>query len=716
MKKITIVALAFIIGIAVIFFFFYSQKSKNTQSVIKQLAPSSSAVYRLKFGHDMPESSAQHLAAERFADIVDYKSNGRVKIDVFPNQQLGTDQQMLEMARSGKLAIILPPTSKMTTLVPEMQVLDLFFLFPDRECLYEMLDGKPGRALLEKLTPHGLVGISFWESGFKQFSADRPIRTPGDFQGLNIRVMKSQTIMEQFKAFGANPIPIDFHRTYQALKDKGVDGQENPLISIAGMKFYEVQSHITLSNHGYLAQALVFSQAVLDTLPVEVQDMLIDTGREIASFERKEIIENEEKLLNIIRAAGTRVIHLDEEERAVFRRAAEKIRTDFRLKKGGDILAMIEDSLHHEHQTKENEIVIGLNADMVAGSALSGQAIKRGMELAVGEINQRGGLLDKKLKIVVRDNSGISTRGRDNMNYFIGMDNVVAVMCGIYSPIALAELDIIHREKMIFLVPWAAATRIVDNGFYPNYVFRVSVRDEYAGPFLIQKALEKYKKIALLLVNDGWGRGNLKSMSGALSQKKMEAVSIQWFSWGEKDMTLQLDSIERAGADVIVMVAGATEGASIIKNMAMRPHRLPIISHWGITGGHFWKAVNRELEKVNLSFLQSFSFFKAETREARSLMEKYFKAYDVDHPGRIFAPVGTAHAYDLVHLLALAIKKAGTTDRPFVRYALERLDDYSGVVKRYSPPFTPGRHDALEQSSFFLCEYDQQGYIIPISE
>lgn len=685
---------------------------KPEQQVVEEHLPK---VYHLKFGHDMPENSAQNVSAIRFADIVNYKSKGKVKIEVYPNQQLGTDQEMIEMARAGELAIILPPTAKMSTLVPEMQLLDLPFLFPNRKDLYEILDGKLGQALLEKLKPHGLIGVTLWESGFKQFTANKEIHTPADFKGLNIRTMKSQTIMEQFQAFGANPIPIDFQKTYQALKDRVVDGQENPLVSIVGMKFYEVQSHVIISNHAYLAQAFVFSKKIYDSLPPDIQEILYTTALEITPFERNEVIEKEADLIKKIKESGTQVYTLTPDERVLFQKASKQVIGKFNLVEE-ELLSMVQEFIRQKHQAIENEIVIGLNADLIASSALSGQSIKRGMELAVDEINQKGGILGKQLRIIARDNSGISARGIDNMKYFSRLKNQVAVMGGIYSPIALAELDIIHREKLLFLNPWAAATKIVDNGYQPNYVFRVSVRDEFAGPFLVKEALKQYKKIALLLVNDGWGKGNYTGITNALIKKNLKPVAVEWFNWGEKDMNPQLERIENKNAEVILLVAGAGEGITIVKNMAGRSKKIPLISHWGITGGHFWKAVNRELEQVSLKFLQSFSFMNATEKKQQDLIQKYFKTYNVDHPGKIFAPVGTAHAYDLVHLLAIAIKKANSVDRSAIRAALEQIKEYQGVVKHYTPPFSPSRHDALDQSSFFLAEYNQQGYIIPIKE
>jgi tripartite ATP-independent transporter DctP family solute receptor len=669
----------------------------------------------LKFAHDMPKSTPQHIAAVRFADIIEYKTKGNVQIDIFPNQQLGTDQQMIEFARSGKLAIALPPTAKLTTLLPALQVLDLPFIFPDREKTYEVLDGPPGKALLKKLSLYGLIGMTFWESGFKQFSANKMIRKPQDFQGLKIRVMKSKTIMNQFKAFGARPVMIDFHKTYQALSDRFVDGQENPLATLVNMKFHEVQSHVTISNHAYLAYALIFSKAIFDKLPIDIQQILIDTAKEITSFERKEVIENEKKMIAVIEKSGTHVHRLSDKEIDLFKQASQSVIDSFDIEDGKHILHQIQHQLA-QNQTAEtsDDIIVGLNADLVAGSALSGLSIKRGMQIAINEINQNGGLLGKQLRLIVKDNSGLSARGRNNMIYFSRLDNLVAVMCGIYSPIALSVLDIVHKEKIVFLDPWAAATQIVDNGYFPNYVFRVSVRDALAGPFLIQKALENYKKIALLLVNDGWGKGNEKSMLQELKKRNVFPVSVQWFNWGEKNMSAQLDIIESTGADVIIMVASSVEGSFIIRNMASRRTKIPFISHWGITGGHFWKEVNRELNHVKLSFLQSFSFFNAQTKRSKYLIKQYFQMYDVNHMGKIFAPVGTANAYDLVKILALAIEKAGTIDRQAIRNAMEQIEKYDGVVKYYHPPFTKDRHDALDQSSFILCQYDQHGYIVPI--
>jgi tripartite ATP-independent transporter DctP family solute receptor len=624
---------------------------------------------------------------------------------------------MIEAARSGKLAIILPPTAKLSTLIPSLQYPDLPFLFPEREDAYELLDGEPGKTLLKELESYGLVGVTFWESGFKQFTANKEIRTPEDFSGLKFRVMKSRIIMDQFKALGAHPIPIDFHKTYQALKDRVVDGQENSLVSIVNMKFYEVQSHVVISNHAFLGYVFAFSKKILEAFPPDIQEILVSTARKLTSFERKESIEREKVFTQIIQDSGIDVYYLTDEERRRFQTATQHLVKKYRNVIGTEILDMTHQLLQKKYGAPgEDEIIVGLDADLTLGSAPSGLAIKRGMEIAIREINEQGGLLGKKLYIRAKDHAGISARGLANMKYFSKLKNLVAVMGGLHSPVALSELGLIHKEKIIYLDPWAAATSIVDNDYHPNYVFRVSVRDEHAGSFLVREALMEYQKVALLLENTGWGRSNHKAMIKALADRKLTPTTVEWFNWGEGDMTPQLTSIENSGAEAILFVANAPEGVNVIKSMNRRPVKIPIISHWGITGGYFWEQVNRELESVSLRFLQTFSFMGPKNRKTEEVMGRYFESYHVNAPGKIFAPVGMAHAYDLIHLLAKAIQQAGSLDRSAVRDALERIEFHEGLVKEYSPPFTPKRHDALDQSDFIMAKYDRRGRIVPVTE
>lgn len=358
---------------------------------------------------------------------------------------------------------------------------------------------------------------------------------------------------------------------------------------------------------------------------------------------------------------------------------------------------------------------------MSKGSAQGGEAIRRGALLAMDEINEAGGVLARPLRLVVRDHHGVPARGIDNIIELARTDNLVAIIGGAHTPVALAELKTIHKEEVIYLGPWAAGTPIVDNNYDPNFVFRVSVRDEHAGGFLVDAARKRgFHRLGLLLWRTGWGRSNRKAMENALAAVGASPAAVQWFNSGQKNMTREIEALRKAGADVIMLVATATEGVKIVRTMANLPpdKRLPIISHWGITTADFHAKTADALTKVDLTFLQTYSFFDP---PRRAIGKKVYTAYCAKFggcrsPADVLSPVGTAHAYDLVHLLAKAIETAGATDRRAVQRSLETLGRHDGLVRRYDPPFTPGRHDALDATDFHLSRYDSNGAIKPAGQ
>ncbi len=363
-------------------------------------------------------------------------------------------------------------------------------------------------------------------------------------------------------------------------------------------------------------------------------------------------------------------------------------------------------------------IRIGLDADMTVMQA--GEAIRRGVILAIDEINASGGTLGRPLELVVRDNRGNPARGMDNIEELAQLHDLVAVVGGMLTPVALAQLEAVHRHRILYLGPWAAGTGVVDNGYDPNFVFRVSVRDEYAGGFLIDSALQRgFERPGLLLWRTSWGRSNEVAMKAALSRLGMEPAGVQWFNSGQRNMSSEIDALVSDGADVVMLVANGPEGAAAIREMALRPpeERLPIISHWGITGSDVAQRLGAALDAVDLTFLQTFSFADPAIPDVTARVYQSYCARfgDCVSPERIRSPVGTGQAYDLVHLLHRAIERAGTVDRDAVRTAMETLGPYQGAVRRYDPAFTPKRHDALDASDFRLFRYSNGGAIVPMT-
>jgi branched-chain amino acid transport system substrate-binding protein len=363
-------------------------------------------------------------------------------------------------------------------------------------------------------------------------------------------------------------------------------------------------------------------------------------------------------------------------------------------------------------------IVIGLNADMSSGSSAAGEGLRRGAVLAIAEINAQGGLLGgRKLQLMVRDHHGVTARAEAQIREYADTPNLVAVLGGLHSSAIIPNLPFMHERQLILMAPWSATTDVVDNGLKPNYAFRVSARDPLVAEFLVAQAFKHGRsRLGLLLERSAWGRSTEKAAGEALARRKRFAVGVQWFNWADEDMDAQLAALEKAGAQAILMVANAPEGSNIVKAMARRPpeKRLPLYAHWGISGGSFARLAGPSLSAVELYVFQTFSFLGARDARSQAFIKAYNQTFGTTRPEDILVPPSSAHAYDAVWLLALAIKKAGTTDRPKVRDALEQLEPYKGLIRTYQPAFTPSRHEALDLSDYKLTRFSPEGVLVPL--
>ena len=365
-------------------------------------------------------------------------------------------------------------------------------------------------------------------------------------------------------------------------------------------------------------------------------------------------------------------------------------------------------------------IIIGLNADMSAVAAEGGKAIRRGALIAIDEINARGGVLDRPLALEVRDHRGNPARGLSNIKLFAANDDVVAVLGGIHTPVVMNELEEVHKQKLLYLIPWAAGTTIVDNGFSPNYIFRLSVRDQHAGDVLIRHAKKRnFSKIGLLLEHTAWGRSNEQSMNTAAQQQGLQVVQTEWFNWRTDSLKDQVESLYKAGSEVILLVANAPEGATLVKTLVAleKSHQLPVLSHWGISSGKFVKQSGLDnLKKLDISILQTYTFLKpVNVSKQRSVLKAYQEKFNAEATAEtITAPPGVAHAYDLVHMLVAAIKSAESLNSEKLRIALENIDQYEGLFKNFKRPFSKDKRDALTTDDYILARFNENGYLEPI--
>ncbi len=363
-----------------------------------------------------------------------------------------------------------------------------------------------------------------------------------------------------------------------------------------------------------------------------------------------------------------------------------------------------------------DRVLIAIDGEFGLGNSTSAQAVELGTRIALAEINRAGGVLGKHMDVITRDHRSISARGIKNIQELAAMPSVVAVLGGRFSPVIIEELPVLRQAKLPFMAVWSSADAIVDNGSKPNFIFRVSLRDSLAMPFMMGSAQKRgIRQVGLLLTNTSWGRSNL---AAAESYNAVNAVprivKTAWYNWQEPSLVDRYLKLLEAGAQAIVLVANDDEAAVLVREVAELPRkqRVPIISHWGVTGGRFVQAAGPALKDVDFTVIQTFSFFKAEPGPLARFMAAA-SDFGIKRVEDIESPVGVAHAYDAVHLLALAIRTARSTERPAVRDALERLPAHQGLVRRYSPAFAPGRHEALGKEQLLMARYRADGVLVP---
>ena len=361
-------------------------------------------------------------------------------------------------------------------------------------------------------------------------------------------------------------------------------------------------------------------------------------------------------------------------------------------------------------------IKIGQVAALSGPSAQSGEAIARGLQLAIDEINAKGGLLGgRMLELVQRDDESSPPKGllaaRELMS-----ENVAVIFGGLDSPVSLAMLPAINKDKHIYMGVWAAATNITHNGANPNYAFRVSAVDALVDVRLLKFANQKFgsKKAGLMLLNNPWGQSNEKGLTAAAKDNTAIAiVGTEKFEPADVDMVAQLERLKSAGADSIILVANAQPGAQMMKSRERVGWSVPVISHWGISGGRFPELAGPTAGQAD--FVQTYSFFGKQGPVGQRVLAALEKKYPtIKGPEGVFSPVGTANAYDAMHLIALGIAQAGSTDGDAIRMALEDLKTpYEGLIKTYNHPFSASNHDGLGPDDYVMVHY-QDNKIVPV--
>ena len=267
----------------------------------------------IKFSHVVASNTPKGAAAEKFKELAEKYTDGKVKVEIYPNSTLYKDKEELEALQLGAVQMLAPSNSKFGPIgVREFEVFDLPYILPDLATLRKVTDGPLGAKLLKLLEPKGMTGLAYWDNGFKQMTANKKLITPDDYKGLKFRIQSSKVLEAQFRALGAIPQVMAFSEVYQALQTGVVDGQENTSSNIYTQKMHEVQKYMTMTNHGYIGYVVVVNKKFWDGLPADIRAQLEKAMKEATAFGNGQSAkENDDALAEIKKSGKTEIDHAD---------------------------------------------------------------------------------------------------------------------------------------------------------------------------------------------------------------------------------------------------------------------------------------------------------------------------------------------------------------------------------------------------------------------
>jgi C4-dicarboxylate-binding protein DctP len=294
----------------------------------------------IKFSHVVALDTPKGKAAEYFKKIAEERTKGRVKVEVYANSTLYKDGEEMDALTLGSVQMLAPSVAKFGPLgVREFEVFDLPYIFDDFAQLHKVTEGAVGKLLFKKLEAKGIVGLAFWDNGFKDFSANKPLKLPGDVKGLKMRIQSSKVLDSEIRALGGIPQVMAFSEVYQALQTGVVDGTENPPSNFYTQKMNEVQKYLTLTDHGVIEYAVIANKKFWDGLPADIRTTLEGAMKDASKYANEIAKEENDKALTAVKATGkTEIITLTPDAKAAWKKALLVVHREHEGRIGKEII------------------------------------------------------------------------------------------------------------------------------------------------------------------------------------------------------------------------------------------------------------------------------------------------------------------------------------------------------------------------------------------
>jgi TRAP-type transport system periplasmic protein len=297
----------------------------------------------IRAGIGLNDKHPQYLALVKFKEIVEKETNGAIKVETYHSSQLGDDRAMMEALQLGTQQMTIPSTAPIANFVPEFSVYDIPFIFPSEEVADKvLLESDIAKELLDKLPEQGMVGLAYWENGFRDLTNDKvPVATAKDFKDLKIRTMENQLHLAAFKALGANPTPMAFAEVFTAMQQGTIDGQENPIATIYLQKYNEVQKYVSTTNHVYSPFVVLLSKMFWDESSKEEQEIMVKAAEEAGVYERELVRKANKEYLGELEKAGMVVTEVTPEAREEMKALTDPAVEQFADKIGKDTIEKV---------------------------------------------------------------------------------------------------------------------------------------------------------------------------------------------------------------------------------------------------------------------------------------------------------------------------------------------------------------------------------------
>jgi C4-dicarboxylate-binding protein DctP len=297
----------------------------------------------IKFSHVVAVDTPKGKAADYFKKLAEERTKGRVKIEVYPNSQLYKDKEELEALQLGSVQMLAPSLAKFGPMgLREFEVFDLPYIFDNYAELHKVTQGPVGAGLLKKLEPKGIVGLAYWDNGFKVMSANKPIKVPADYKGLKMRIQSSKVLEGQMRALGSLPQVMAFSEVYQALQTGVVDGTENPPSNFYTQKMHEVQKFLAVTDHGYLGYAVIANKKFWDGLPADIRSALESAMKDATKFANDIAKKENDDAIAAVKASGkTQILALTADEKKAMKKALDVVHKENEAKVGKELLQAI---------------------------------------------------------------------------------------------------------------------------------------------------------------------------------------------------------------------------------------------------------------------------------------------------------------------------------------------------------------------------------------